>query len=83
MSRWVLLSYIDRNKPVVLPPETSGDIHFLTKKFLEFFNYPTNVKLSITFQRYDDEWKDYVDLDENEIVVDKDKLCVLLYPTLP
>ena len=67
MSRKVLLSHLDRNKPVALPPAPEGgDICFLTKKFLESFDYAKNVRLTITFQRFDSEWKEYVDLDKDE-----------------
>lgn len=82
MSRRVLLSHLDRNKPVILPGEPEGDICFLTTKFLESFNYAKIVKLTVTFQRFDSEWKEYIDLDQDETINDKDKLKVVVCPSL-
>ena len=67
MTRRVLLSYLDRNKPVIVPQDTESDISFLRKQFLRSFNYSKNVRLVVTFQRFDNEWNEYVDLEEDGV----------------
>ena len=67
----VIYSYLPfhRNKPVVLPEKTGEDIEFLKRKFLECFNYTHNVRIAVTFQRFDAEWEEYIDLEDD---TDKD-----------
>ncbi len=81
MSRIVLLSYLERNKPVTIP-EGTKHIQFLRQEFLRNFKYSKNVRLGITFQRFDREWEDYIDLDDDATVENKDKLKVIVSPSL-
>ena len=65
MERRVLLSYLERNKPVTIPIDVAdGDISYLREKFLKSFDYSKNVKLRVTFQCYDKEWEMFTDLEE-------------------
>ena len=75
MARQVLVSYLERNKKITIP-EYSGDsdIEYLRREFRANFDYGKNVRLQITFQRYDPEWEEFVDLDEDGEVYHKDKL---------
>ena len=40
------------------------------------------MRLVVTFQRFDNEWNEYVDLEEDEVINDKDKLKVVVSPSL-
>ena len=83
MARQVLVSYLERNKKITIP-EFSGDsdIKYLRKEFRANFDYGKNVRLQITFQRYDPEWEEFVDLDEDGEVHHKDKLKAVVSPIL-
>ena len=82
MARLVLLQYLDRNKPVSIPKETDNDIALLTKHFFKNFNFTKNVGLTVTFQRFDEEWDEYVDLDEDAVIQHKEKLKVIVSSSL-
>ena len=82
MERRVLLSYLDRNK-VTIPRDIVGrDISYLREKFLTSFDYTKNVKLRVIFQRYDNEWEMFTDLEEDARIEHKDKLKVVVSPSL-
>lgn len=83
MSKVVLISYLERNKKVTIPGEsTVGDLEYLREEFLKNFNFDRNVKLQITFQQFDPEWNEYVDLEDDAVVCNKDKLKVVVTPCL-
>ena len=83
MARKVLLSYMERNKPVTIPEEQNdGHVDFLRQEFLKNFYYSKNVRLNVTFQRFDLEWNEYVDLEDDATVHNKDKLKVIVSPCL-
>ena len=64
---------VDRNKPVTIPRDiVDGDIRYLREKFLQSFDYSKNIKLTITFQRYDSEWEMFTDLEEDARIEHKD-----------
>ena len=83
MARDVLVSYLERNKKLSIPEdEASSDIEFLRGEFITHFCFDKNVKLQITFQHYDADWEQYVDLEEDAVVCHKDKLKVIVIPRL-
>lgn len=83
MARIVLLSYLERNKRISIPEvKIEGDVTYLKGEFLKNFNFSKNVKLTITFQIFDPEWDEYVDLEEDSIINHKDKLKVVVSPCL-
>ena len=80
-AKTVLLSYQEKNKRVVIPSgKSESDLCFLNNQFIAQFNFDLNVKLDITFQRFDSEWNEYVDLEDTDKINDKDKLKVVVTP---
>uniref|UniRef100_A0A1X7U1X5 Uncharacterized protein n=1 Tax=Amphimedon queenslandica TaxID=400682 RepID=A0A1X7U1X5_AMPQE len=83
MDKVVLLSYLDQNKEVKVPElKELTDIAFLEMKFRRHFNYQDNVHLGVTFQHYNDTWKEYVDLDCDAKVTSMEKLKVIVSPVI-
>ena len=81
--RSVLVSYLERNKVFSLegtPPE--GDIPSLKKDFIQQFKFEPNVRLDITFHRYDTVWEEFVELDEDARVEDRERLKAIVTPIL-
>ena len=79
----VLLCYLENKKALMLPPKAEvEDLSYLNSEFLKTFSFQSNVKLRVTFQRYDEMWGEYVDLDESDEIFDKDKLKVVVTPLL-
>ena len=81
MAKVVLVSHLEVNKKISIPQRKSeGDIEYLRREFLKHFE--KNVKLQITFQHFDPEWEEYVDLEEDAVVHHKDKLKAIVTPRL-
>lgn len=70
-----LVTYLERNK-IKIP--VSSKKSFARK----FFKFESNVNLLITFQCFDGEWDEYVDLDEDCALAHKDKLKAVVSPML-
>lgn len=85
--RTVLVSYLDHKKIVKLPPQgrhtaSVNDFSYLSKEFIREFSFESNVKLKITFQRFNKEWEEDIDLEESDEIFDKDKLKAIVTPLL-
>ena len=78
----VLLNYLERNKPVNIPSDTGNELLFLENQFRLLFSYANNVSITVAFQRFSDEWEEYIELTENDIINNKDKLKVVVVPTI-
>ena len=84
-SKSVLISYLERNKKVTIPsskPPSMTDVAYLESVFKPLFSFESNVRLCITFQRYDSDWDEFVDLEVDDSVDDKDKLKAIVSPLL-
>lgn len=82
MARMVLISYLERNKVFKVPNTVEDDSEFLKSEVLQGFKFGTNVNLEVTFQKYDEEWEDYVDVSEDYKVIEKDRLKAVVTPCL-
>ena len=51
---------------------------FLKREFRKQFSFEKHVAIDVTFQRFDSEWEEYVDLDDDETVSNKEKLKVVV-----
>ena len=79
----ILLSHLDRNKVLKVPSEKDEtDIAYLEKEFRKALSYEGNVSITVSFHHFDEEWDDFVELDEAAVVVDKGKLKVVVTPQL-
>lgn len=65
-------------------PKEKGvsDVEFLVQEFKKKFSYDSNVQVTITFQRFEDEWGERVELEKDEVVNNKDKLTAVVTPIL-
>ena len=80
MSKTVLVSFKERNKVLRVNCATAKEeISLLKKQFCRAFNEPASQGKLITFQRFDEAWGCFVDLDEHaDTIEDKDKLNVVV-----
>ena len=82
-TKTVLLSHSERNKIVKIPLDKEvSDIEYLEKEFRKFFSYEGNVSIAVSFHKFSLEWEDYIELDRDESVNDKEKLKVVVTPQL-
>ena len=82
MAKRILLSYLDRNKPITIPEEVKDTVSYLKQEFVKNFNFAPNVKLSIVFQKFEEEWNEFVDLEDDAVIRNKEKLKVVVTPLL-
>ena len=83
MMKTVLLSYCERNKLVRIPNDKpESDLVYLQNEFKKLFSYKGNVSLTISFQRYHKEWDTTLELDEEDTIMDKDTLKVVVMPCI-
>ena len=80
----VLVSYNDCNKIVEIPPQpdSKSEMEFLRKESLKLFKFFSNVTLELVFQKFDNEWETWIDVDESYALQEKDKLKMIVQPTL-
>ena len=79
----VLVSYLERNKVVSIPVSESADeLSYLKKEFNNIFSFGSNVNLLVTFQKFDKDWGEYIDLETPAVLSDKDKLKAVVTPLL-
>lgn len=67
-SKTILLSYLERNRVVKVPHTSSSDVHYLETEFRRLFQFGSNDHVIITFHRYDDEWQEYIDFEEDAVM---------------
>ena len=76
-------SHLERNTIIRIPDDCDiPDISYLKKQCTKFFSFGTNVSLNIIFQRFDPEWESFIDLEEDSIVEHKEKLRLIVIPSL-
>ena len=80
----VMVSYNDLNKIVKLPGDSHGvtDVATLRSECKKLFKFGANVHLDIVFQKYDVDWDAFVDLTDDTELQHKDKLKMVVQPTL-
>lgn len=83
-SKNILLSYLDRKRVVKVPCSHSctSDIAYLESKFWKLFHFGSNVHVTVTFQKCDSSWNEFIDLEEDATLEDKEKLKVIVTPML-
>ena len=75
----VLLSYFERKKVVKIPNDKEeSDISYLEKAFKELFCYEGDLS-TISLQKFNEEWQTDLDLDEGDVIIDKDVLKVVTF----
>jgi hypothetical protein len=78
----VLVSYLERKKVFTLSTSVPNQLELLKDRFRKEFKFEHNVNLDISFQRYDPEWDDHVDLDKDSVLQEKEKLKAVVTPIL-
>ena len=83
-SKNVLVSYLERNKKFSLPEgKELSDIEYLRKEFLKAFAFnERSVNLVVTFQIFEKEWDEFVEIEEDAVIADKAKLKAVVMPIL-
>ena len=76
----VLVSYGERNKVISIPESKRGN--YLSQEFKKMFSFGDNVNLLLTFQKFDNDWCEYLDLEENCSLSNKDKIKAVVTPIL-
>lgn len=73
----VLVTHLERKVVFRIPKKKLiSDMTFLVKEFKKKFHCDATTE--ITFQRFDVEWDQLIDLEENDVIHDKDKLTVVI-----
>ena len=69
----VLLSYLDRNAVIKVPQllQKETDITIFEGEVRRRFSFGSNVHVNIIFQKYDQDWKEYITLDSDVVLGDK------------
>ena len=80
----VLISYLEWNKKFTLPVKKElSDVEFLRKEFLKAFAFnERSVNLIVTFQIFEKEWDEFVEIEEDAVIADKAKLKAVVMPIL-
>ena len=75
----VFLSYSDRNVVLHIAEDNNNDSDLarLEKEFRAVFAFQ-DVSAIISFQRFDRDWDEYVELEQDERIADKSKLKVVV-----
>lgn len=76
-SKRVLLTYLERNKIIAIPDETEeGDVNYAKKEFQRAFSFEGHA--TVILQKFDQEWDTYIDLEDDDALVDRDKIKVVV-----
>ena len=82
-SKTVLLKYEEHRKKVMIPAEKdTSDLAFLESSFRQAFNFEKQVNLTISFQRYDADFDELVDMEDGDEIQHLEKLNVVVTPVL-
>ena len=80
----VLVSYLERNKVMTIPEATEdGDVKYVTKESRRIFNLDGCENVIIAVQKFDSEWEAFVDLEDDDAILNKDRLKVVVIPIPP
>ena len=79
----VLLRFKENRKKVVIPEaKPTSDLQFLESSFRKLFKFEQQINLAISFQRFDETFDELVDLEEGDLVQNREKLNVVVTPIL-
>lgn len=82
MAKKVFVSYLERKQVFEVSSTVEDDIAHLTTEVLKGFTFDTNVNLDVTFQKYDEDWDEYLDVSKTYKVKEKDRLKAVVIPSL-
>ena len=79
----VLVAYSERNKVFRIPKSIEfPDVIYLEKEFKKEFKFQPNINLEISFQRFEKDWDEFVEVDKDCTMNDKEKLKAVVTPLL-
>ena len=74
----MLVSYNELNKVVRIPLQSGErDLEYLRRECRKLFKFGTNISLDFVFQKFDPEWGELIDLSEDSVLKEKDKLKMM------
>ena len=76
----MLISYLDSKKIVSIP--SSGNIDTLERFWKEFDLKEASKNYNVVYQRLDQEWDEYIDLEPETTLFHKDKLKAVTLPKI-
>ena len=83
-TREILLSFHDRKK-IAMPKQSEmneSDVDYLTAAFKELFSYISpSSSMTINLQCYDQEWDEYIDIDADAVLINRDRVKVVACDT--
>lgn len=62
--------------------KAESDLMFLDNAFRHLFSYSNNVSIIVSFQRFDSEWNEYIELSEDDMIQHRDKLKAVVIPAI-
>ena len=83
-TKLVLVSYLENNKVLKIPTNKGSvsDVEYLEQAFRPEFSFESTVKLSITFQRFDEDGNEFIDLEADTELQQKDKVKAVVSAAL-
>lgn len=72
----ILVTYLENSKILRIPTDAVDELNSLEQQFVKKFKVASGIKFS--FQRYDLEWGEYVDLDEESTLNQKEKIKAII-----
>lgn len=80
-AKMVLVSYLDRNKVISIPADIEeGSVKYVIQELKKSFNLENSGNMVVVLQRYDPLWEMNIDLEEDDLLANKDKLKVVMIP---
>ena len=80
MAKLALVSYLERKKVISVPSASNGsDLKNLEEGFRKEFKFNSTAHY-VSFQRFDEDWGEFVEIDEDYILLKKEKLKAMVYP---
>ena len=67
--------------PLYKPPDLF-DLQYIESEFKTCFSFKPNVMLCVSFQRFNSDWEEFVDLESSGIIYHRDKLKAVVSPIL-
>lgn len=79
----ILVTYSERSKVFCIPPSVEvPDLIYLEKESRKEFKFQASINSEISFQHFEKEWEEYVEVEKNYTLNNKEKLKAVVTPIL-
>lgn len=76
----MMVSFNELNKIVTLASDATAKM--LKEECVSLFKFGANIQLDIVFQKYDPDWDALIDMGDDDLLIHKDKLKMVVQPLL-